>query len=548
MHRKLQPLLFVTLLTLLASSAIGQTGHLALQVVVVDELVPKPVALTSFVLAGVGSPEQQVRTDGDGKISLDLPAAHYKLRTAEAISFKSRNYTWSKEFDIRAGETTSITLTQADATVTDAPLARVVSDEAKLYQRFKNSVLAVQNDEGHGSGFLVDAKGLILTNFHVAGNSSSLAVRFGPGERYPAKLIASDPNADVAVIQVNPTVCQGREPVQFAPLGDALAVEGEKVVAIGSPLHQEKTLTTGIVSKVERDVLISDVNINHGNSGGPLLNMAGQALGITTFLDSTTNGPGISGIVSIAKATNAIAEARSKVDTTQPPSADKLPDVSSVHIPGEMLSSVAQGIKSTGQFFKAPKNFRTYIETPFEAYASQAQFEKELQKKIARRYKGKVAPADSTVSGPIYFWRRYVDREDQPLVTVRVLPWPQETSSSQWNRFLWGAAAGRAKLELRDDFARMTLLRDGVEVPAIYRIRQKNLKMYEGYDVEINDIAYAGAYMYDPRAFAPGAKLELRIWKNDRTDYTTLSVDKATQERIWNQYKGWAELAKASSQ
>jgi S1-C subfamily serine protease len=88
----------------------------------------------------------------------------------------------------------------------DGNAQRRTSPEAQVFRQFRNGVATVYNDRGHGSGFLVDSLGLLLTNDHVAGGSSRITVKFDDSTRVEADLIASDPKADVAVIRVNPSV------------------------------------------------------------------------------------------------------------------------------------------------------------------------------------------------------------------------------------------------------------------------------------------------------------------------------------------------------
>lgn len=81
-------------------------------------------------------------------------------------------------------------------------------------------------------------------------------------------------------------------------------------------------------------------------------------------------------------------------------------------------------------------------------------------------------------------------------------------------------------------------------MPPIRRSRIRDTQIYEGYDVEINDTAMAGVYAYDPHAFEPGALLELRVWKNDKAEFTSIRFDKEQQERIWSMFKDWSSLRK----
>jgi S1-C subfamily serine protease len=187
---------------------------------------------------------------------------------------------------------------------------RLTDELTDSFKRLQTSVVTVWSEIGHGTGFIVDAAGLILTNQHVVGPSEYVAVQFDPARKIPAKLLAANPEKDIAVLWVNLELLPE---ATIAPLADARrdvpVIEGERVLTIGSPLNQRKVMTTGIVSKVEARTLISDININHGNSGGPLFNSLGEVIGITTFGDITQQGgPGISGIVRIEQAESLITE------------------------------------------------------------------------------------------------------------------------------------------------------------------------------------------------------------------------------------------------
>ncbi len=131
--------------------------------------------------------------------------------------------------------------------------------------------------EGAGSGFVIDDKGYILTNFHVVQEAQSIEVVLGDQSRYPAKFIGADQRNDVALVKIEP---KGKRLVAL-PLGDSAALQvGQKVLAIGNPFGFQSTLTTGVVSAIGRTVQTSqttfideaiqtDAAINRGNSGGP---------------------------------------------------------------------------------------------------------------------------------------------------------------------------------------------------------------------------------------------------------------------------------------
>jgi S1-C subfamily serine protease len=153
--------------------------------------------------------------------------------------------------------------------------------------------------EGAGSGFVIDPKGYILTNYHVVADAEKIEVLLGDQRaqsRYAAKFIGADQRNDVALLKIDPKEAQ----LTALPLGDSSALQvGQKVLAIGNPFGFQSTLTTGVVSALGRtvqtgqntfieDAIQTDASINRGNSGGPLLDTRGQVIGINSAIYSPT--------------------------------------------------------------------------------------------------------------------------------------------------------------------------------------------------------------------------------------------------------------------
>lgn len=155
-----------------------------------------------------------------------------------------------------------------------------------------------QQASGQGSGFVFDAEGHIVTNHHVVDGAQSVSVRFWDGSTYDATVVGTDPSTDLAVIKVDAPA----DVLLPLALGDSNSLSvGESVVAIGSPFGLEGTLTSGIVSALNREMtspnnftisnsIQTDAAINHGNSGGPLLNAAGEVVGVNTQIKSDSGG------------------------------------------------------------------------------------------------------------------------------------------------------------------------------------------------------------------------------------------------------------------
>ena len=147
---------------------------------------------------------------------------------------------------------------------------------------------------GVGSGFIVDPKGYILTNQHVVQGATRISVRLQSGEQYIGRVVGVDEETDLAILKVEP----GTRDLPTLKLGDSNTVEvGDWVLAIGSPFGLDQTVTAGIISKKERQpypganfqqFIQTDAAINRGNSGGPLVNMRGEVIGINSQIATST--------------------------------------------------------------------------------------------------------------------------------------------------------------------------------------------------------------------------------------------------------------------
>ena len=171
----------------------------------------------------------------------------------------------------------------------------------------------VEPQEGSGSGSILDQQGNILTNYHVIAGAQKLSVSMGGKKDYPAIVVGGDPDTDLAVIRLTE---KPAGPLTVIPLGDSdKLVVGQKVLAIGNPFGLDRTLTTGVISGLQRPIrarnnrliegaIQTDASINPGNSGGPLLDSRGRMIGINSQILSPSGssaGVGFAVPVSIAK-------------------------------------------------------------------------------------------------------------------------------------------------------------------------------------------------------------------------------------------------------
>ncbi len=184
------------------------------------------------------------------------------------------------------------------------PVSNDGSSVREVYTREGRGVVSVdvaatsQAGPGGGSGFVVDKAGHIVTNQHVVDGAEEISVRFADGVRREAEVVGQDPSTDIAVIKVEAP----REALVPLTLGDSNTVGvGEPVIAIGNPLNVGISVTTGIVSGLDRPIkapndytidgaLQTDAAINPGNSGGPLLDSRGAVIGVNAQIASESGG------------------------------------------------------------------------------------------------------------------------------------------------------------------------------------------------------------------------------------------------------------------
>jgi S1-C subfamily serine protease len=222
---------------------------------------------------------------------------------------------------IDTGDSTTRVVRQApiSQTATDPAAAQSGKTVQDIYRQEGRGVVFIQSEgvsggentfgepqqgTATGSGFVVDKDGTIITNAHVVDGASKVTVSFEEGgEAIEADVKGVDDDADIAVLKINP---EGRN-LTVLPLGDSSKLNvGDPVVAIGNPFGLQRTVTTGIVSALQRqvdapsgfpisDVIQTDASINPGNSGGPLLNAKGEVIGINSQI-ATGGGQGSVGI------------------------------------------------------------------------------------------------------------------------------------------------------------------------------------------------------------------------------------------------------------
>ena len=256
------------------------------------------VAIVALLLTGCGTITETVGQVVSDQVASVLPtlAASAALPTSEAVIQPA------SQTDPTATAEAPFTNAENAATepevVQPVPVQQTTQERVfiDLYKRVNPSVVSVNLTNGGGSGFVIGSDGYIVTNNHVIAEGGPIVVGFADGSSFDAELVGADSQADLALLKIDATG------LPALPLGDSEALEvGQLVVAIGSPFGLDNTMTTGIVSGLSRslpadsttlgsfytipNVIQTDAAINPGNSGGPLINLAGEVVGINTAIE-----------------------------------------------------------------------------------------------------------------------------------------------------------------------------------------------------------------------------------------------------------------------
>ncbi len=240
------------------------------------------VAVAAAALAGGGA--------GAAAVALSHGSSQHSAAPAAPVAASSAN---------NVAATSTLTLqqiaTQSTKSVVEVDAASTGSQSPYPYGGGGGSGGA---ESATGTGFVYDGDGHIVTNEHVIDGASSVSVKLSDGSTWKATVVGSDTSSDLAVLKISAPASK----LTPLPLADSSAVQvGDGVVAIGNPFGLDGTVTSGIISAVDREIaapdetpiegaIQTDAAINHGNSGGPLLNLKGKVIGVTAQIQSESGG------------------------------------------------------------------------------------------------------------------------------------------------------------------------------------------------------------------------------------------------------------------
>lgn len=531
---------------------------------IAEELQVRPVPLFELDLVSVGdsSVAKRFRTGLDGRGREMAPPGNYRLRSVAPARLLGRAYGWDIVVGLARGKVLEVELTNVNASVDssigtiEAP-GRQLAPEIAIYERVKRAVVRVRAGLGHGTGFFIaDTVGeLIVTNDHVIAGEREISVELDSLRRVPGQVVVRDRDADLALLRVTPAACPGCPRLRMArpDSNGAIAVPGERVVAIGYPLSQQSTVTAGIVSNVRDRAIISDVNLNPGNSGGPLLNMAGDVVGVNTFGEQGTLGPGVSGSILIARLAPLLARAADTVHSLIPPEFVLLPGFEGPAYPVAELRAAAESVPPDDYIELeglSLGNFVLTFSTPVANFVHAKVYEREVSKDRRKREERARLSEEERYSELGFYrdWIEYVGELTQPAVYVEVRPKLGETFWSALGRGLSAAQgwyAGPGKYVFKGDVQDVRWYRDGAPVNPVRGGRTPQRVYIENNWVVMKDVAYRGLYIFSPAVFAPDSTgappsvvVEIYDLKHPK-DRNLFELPPEVTARIWNDFAAY---------
>ena len=511
----------------LVASPAQELSLLRVRVVLLDdERKAMPVPRHALLISenpATGEP-RRVITGLDGAVDVRLKPGSYIVESDRPFVYGRQSYQWTKVVDIVAGRDAVLELTAGDAAIEDLGAATTLdtpdrTGPAAVWARWQASVVAVWTPTAHASGFVIDARGLLVTNQRVVGKATAVEVQFTPDVKVAANVLVADAVRDVALLSVDPAEIASLRPVPLEcgqpPKPPA---NGQEIVTIEAPLNRPKDMTSGTVNRVLARAIVSDLNVAAGATGGPVFTVEGNVAGITSVVDQTDiHRPGDVRIVRVGDVCEVVASAEPKMKDMSPPSRARLPVEPAAAFPQEALEAAAgRRAGNLGSYQTSTADFDIAFLTPVLTYGARGQRE--------------------PLSGPLMDfsnWREYV-AEIPAVLLIRVTP---KLVEGFWTKVARGAAQVKGIAlppikSFRSGFLRMQAFCGDAEVMPIHPFKLERR-------ITESDAIYEGLYVFDPNAFGPACEnVRLTVYSDkEPTKGDTQLVAANVIKQVWQDFE-----------
>jgi S1-C subfamily serine protease len=547
-------LVLATLLFVIPGAMSGQTPSVLHIKIVLPDADGKATPVPRHALLISDNPAtsapRRVVTAQDGTADVRLVPGNYTIESDRPIALRGKAYQWTQIVDIAAGRDAVLQLTAANAE--SAPITSATTSDAapievdasaEILMHWRDSVVALWTPAVRGSGFVVDAKGLIATNQRVIGGAASVEVQLTPTVKVSAKVLVADRSKDVAILLINAGVLGSVQPISLGctlPSKPPL-VDGQKIFTIGSPLGEDKNTITGSASRVDAHAAVSDFRLALDDTGGPVFAADGAVVGITSVMDEKErNRRDDSRVVRVDDVCDVIASAEKKLKDAVAPSAAALPVEPVTPFPIDALKeAVKLRAGSLNPYQIASADFDIAFITPVQVYGAQDREEHSAGRQQSGSRRG--PDGDQLfVRSPTDFgsWSEYVATLP-PVLLVRVTPKQVE---SFWTTVARGAAQTQGVAlppikHFKSSFSRMRAFCGDAEITPIhpFTIEQR---------LSETDAIIEGLYAFDPGALGPQcAAVKLVLYSEKEPEKgDTRPVDPKVLQQIWQDFAPYRAL------
>jgi len=474
------------------------------------------------------APPRVVTTGVDGTADVKLKPGNYTVESDRPVALRGKAYQWTQTLDVAAGRVTTLELTSKNADSADPSAAAsapsVEAEPSLLLPRWQNSVVAVWTPTARVSAFVIDAKGLLVTNQKAIGTATSVEVQLSNSVKAAAQVLTTDSSRDVAVLWMNSSLLSTAKPI---PLGCAQPKSSlgdqQEVFAIGVPFRPPADMTSGTAA---------DLRLIHGNEGGPVFTADGTLVGLTSLAAKKDDeSRGSSRVVRTADVCELVAAAEKKMANASPPPATHLPVEPDWQLPLEAFKSAAmRRVGSLSPYQVSSATFDIAFITPIMTYGTQYQSE-QMSRRTRRGKDFRTIEIDPVLVKPVMDfgnWEEYVV-DFPPVLLVRITPRQVE---GMWAKVARGAAYTQGVglppiTHIKGSFSRMRAYCGDAEVTPIHPFIVEH-RLSE------TDAAYEGLYVFEPNAFTSSCssvKFVLQSEKNpDRPE--TAVVDPRIVQQI----------------
>jgi S1-C subfamily serine protease len=473
-----------------------------------------PVASHALLISDEppSAPPRRIFTTPAGIAQVALSPGRYAVESDRPVLFGGKRYEWSRRIDIVAGRDATLALTADNASVdagttpetSDTPAG---TDASVLASQWQESVVGLWTPTRHASGFVVDARGLIVTSQRVIGTATAAEAQFAPDIRVRATVFAADPARDVAILRVNPSVVAA---LRLPPMGCGQVrppvQNRQELYAIGAGMTGLRHLTSGEVTGVGPRLILSDLRLARTGAGGPVFSAQGL-VGFTTEEDRDPEARSAARVVRIDLACDLVAETEQKLGETMPPDPTPLPRDPQPVAVGTLAEAVKNRAGNLSPYVMSTAGFDVTFMTPVHLYGAKDQM-----------------PRPVMDFGP---WSEYFAEYPRALV-VRVTP---RMTEGLWAKVARGAAMTQGVSlppikRAKAGFLRMRAFCGDREVAPIHPfVVEHRISETEAID--------EGLYVFDPDAFGPhcsGVKLTVHSESEPQKGDTRVVDEKVLQQ------------------